>query len=474
MHATGAHMDKAGTDAPLDPAARAALVACCALLVLCVAAGGSSQEQGTGVFVARLAALPLIAWGAWRLLHEPGGPVRHAWLAFAALVFALPLLQALAPAGLAGGDGRDALARDLALVGAAAPAHWSLAPVASLEAAFALLPALALFLLALGLPRAALRRLAQLVVVLAMASLLLGLAQLGAPRESALNPYPQWAPAMNGVFANPNHQATLLVVAATLACARLVMVVGAWPEGRPHRVVHGVGAALVMLLAAVALPLTGSRAGVVLIILACALVVAAHWPAWRGGRRSRMALVASLALAGLALFLALRWMQVEAIDELRGPLRAVTGEVAARFAPLGAGVGSYVPVFEQEAPRELLMGNYVNHAHNEYAQWWLEAGVPAIMAMLLGAWALALAVAGLLRRPPQARGLGVTAVVALGAVLAHSLVDYPLRTPALLAVAAVLAGIAAAEAARGRSGRSKAKAAQSARSTPTLQGESVR
>jgi len=151
-------------------------------------------------------------------------------------------------------------------------------------------------------------------------------------------------------------------------------------------------------------------------------------------------------------------MQVEAIDELRGPLRALTGEIAARFAPLGAGLGSYVPVFEQEAPRGLLMDSFVNHAHNEYAQWWLEAGVPAMLAMALGAAALALTLRGLLRQPPQARGLGVTALVALGAILAHSLVDYPLRTPALLAVAAALAGIAAAQAGH----------------TKTLEGDAVR
>lgn len=426
---------------------RAGLVATGALLVLCLSSGGSSQESGAGVFAAQLLALPLLAWAGWRLLHERPGATGLAWLAFAAVLAALPLLQALLPDAVAGGAGRAALEADLARFDLPPPARWSLAPVASLEAFFHLLPALAVFAMTLSLPRAAHRALAQLVVAMAMASLLLGIAQLGAPQESPLNPYPQWAPAMNGVFANPNHQATLLVVAATLACARLAMVLGAWPADRPHRVAHGVAAALVMLLAAAALPLTGSRAGVVLVILACALVVAAHWPAWRGGRGSRIALAASLGVAALALFLALRWMQVEAIDELRGPLRALTGEIGARFAPMGAGVGAYVPLFEQEAPRELLMGSYVNHAHNEYAQWWLEAGLAAGAAMALGAVVLALSLRGLLRQPAQARGLGITALVALGAILAHSLVDYPLRTPALLAVAAALAGIAAGQAA---------------------------
>ncbi|HEY4530696.1 MAG TPA: O-antigen ligase family protein [Luteimonas sp.] len=458
MH--GADADSEHGAHRLDPQSRVGLVAVCMLLALCVVSGGSSQESGAGVLAAQLIALPLLAWAGWRLLHggrDTSGLHLHAWLAFASVLFAIPMLQAALPASLAGGEGRAALAADLALFDVARPGRWSLAPAASRAAAFQLLPALAIFAMALSLPHAAQRRLAQLIVVLAVASLLLGVAQLGAPKESALNPYPRWSPAMNGFFANPNHQATLLVVAATLACARLAMVVGAWRPGRPHRVAHGVVSALVMLLAAVALPLTGSRAGVVLMILACALVVLAHWPAWRGGLRSRAVLVASMLIAAAALFLSLRWMQVEAIDELRGPLRALTGDIAARFAPMGAGVGSYVPVFEQEAPRGLLMANYVNHAHNEYAQWWLEAGVPAVIAMLLGAAALALCLRILLRQPAHVRGLGITALVALGAILAHSLVDYPLRTPAMLAVAAALAGIAAGQAAQGGATRNSGR-----------------
>ncbi|MGY1529595.1 O-antigen ligase family protein [Luteimonas sp. A649] len=466
----GAHQH----DSTLDLQARMGLAAACVLVALCVMTGGSSQESSGGDFVAQLLALPLLAWAGWRLLRRPGSPVHGAWLAFAVALVAIPLLQAVLPASVAGGAGRAALAGDLAQFGAQAPAHWSLAPAATRAALFHLLPALAVFAMVLSLPHAAQRRVVQLVVVLAMASLLLGIAQLGAPPESALNPYPQWKPAMNGFFANPNHQATLLVVAATLACSRLAMAIGAWPQDRPHRVVHAVVAALVMLLAAVALPLTGSRAGVILIILASALVVAAHWPAWRGGTRSRMALAATLGVAALALFLALRWMQVDAVDELRAPLRAVTGDIAARFAPMGAGVGSYVPVFEQEAPRDLLMGNYVNHAHNEYSQWWLEAGVPAILAMLLGAAALALTLHGLLKQSAHARGLGMTALVALGAVLAHSVVDYPLRTPALLAVAAALAAIAASQAATGGNRRSIAKPSDTPEASLTLHGDNIR
>jgi O-antigen ligase len=443
-------MPGSATSSVLSTTDRSAIVALTAtgvLLALCLVTGGSSQESGAGVLTAQAFSLPLIGWAGWRLLHRHIGPVQIAWLAFAGALAAIPFLQAIVPASIAeDAGGREALGADLVLFGIGAPPLWSLAPIASAEAALALLPALAIFWMSFTLTSAARRHLALLIMLLAMASLLLGVAQLGAPQESSLNPYPQWKPAMSGFFANPNHQASLLVVAATLACARLVTALGAWTSGRPRHVLRAVFATLVILLAAAALPLTGSRAGVALMILSIALVTATHGPAWRGGKRTRIMLAGSLALAVIGLLLAIRWMQVDAIDELRAPLRAATTEIAARFLPLGAGLGSYMPLFEQEAERSWLLDQYVNHAHNEYTQWWLEAGVPALFAGALGILAITLTFRDLWRSPAGTGSLGVTCLLALGAVLAHSLVDYPLRTPAMLAVAAALAGIAAAQA----------------------------
>src|SRR5699024_8904041 len=106
-------------------------------------------------------------------------------------------------------------------------------------------------------------------------------------------------------------------------------------------------------------------------------------------------------------FATLRWMQVEAVRELRGPMREATLEVAGAHAPLGSGMGSFVPVFEQATSHQLLMPSYVNHAHNEYAQWLLEAGVLALPAFALAALALILAVRVLVRLPPSVRSGGL-------------------------------------------------------------------
>src|SRR5690606_30995490 len=307
-----------------------------------------------------------------------------------------------------------------------------------------LLPALAVFGLVLALPAHLHRSLAWWIAALAMASLLLGILQLGAPQESPLNPYPQWRPAMNGFFANPNHQATLLVVAGVLAAGWLFHA-PAWEhrreQGRGRHVASMVAAGAVVVLAIGALPLTGSRAGVIIFILALAAVVATQ--RWRlPGRRSRNALVSgSAAAAALGVFAAMRWMRVDAAQELRQPLRQATLDVAAAHAPLGSGAGTFVPVFEQATSAELLMPNYVNHAHNEYAQWLLEAGLLAIPAMAFAAVALFAAARALLRLPPPGRVPGVCALLALLAIVGHSFVDYPLRTPAMLAVAAALAGL---------------------------------
>jgi O-antigen ligase len=112
-------------------------------------------------------------------------------------------------------------------------------------------------------------------------------------------------------------------------------------------------------------------------------------------------------------------------------------------APLGAGVGSFVEWFGQAAPVELTQRTYYfNHAHNEYAQWWLESGVLAVVSVL--------GVLGLLAccfpRAPITSAMGdhgVAVAAWLGCVLMlmQSWVDYPLRTPALMAVAGLLAGI---------------------------------
>src|SRR5690606_18299394 len=84
---------------------------------------------------------------------------------------------------------------------------------------------------------------------------------------------------------------------------------------------------------------------------------------------------------------------------------------------------------------------YVNHVHNEYLQWWMEAGWLGALVAVFAMAILALASVRALRRGAPDRVAAVAAVFGITAMLLHSWADYPLRTGSLAAVAGVLGGI---------------------------------
>ena len=139
---------------------------------------------------------------------------------------------------------------------------------------------------------------------------------------------------------------------------------------------------------------------------------------------------------------AMGWMAIDQAEELRHAMATATRAMAIDNAPLGSGIGSFIDVFAQAAPESLQLANYVNHAHNEYVQWMLVGGLPAMLVLVLVA--AVLLVAGW--RIVRLRGHGLdtrmaaSAFVAILAVLAHSWADYPLRTLTLMTTTAALAG----------------------------------
>jgi O-antigen ligase len=104
----------------------------------------------------------------------------------------------------------------------------------------------------------------------------------------------------------------------------------------------------------------------------------------------------------------------------------------------GFGLGTWPSVYPAYARFD--NGLAANHAHNDWAEWAVEGGLPfvALMAML-AIWSVRPALDSLW-------GIGVLAV------FAHSLVDYPLREPALAALFFLMMGaLAGREAGRAAS-----------------------
>lgn len=230
-----------------------------------------------------------------------------------------------------------------------------------------------------------------------------------------------------GPFAYYNQFAAFLEPALALAIAASI-----WDHRRP----------LVWVLVAAALfacvVAGGSRAGS---ILCLALLMVLPLVAFARGRMRTRAL-AQVAILGFVsatvLVGVVGWEKIW--QRLQEPhpyaLRAnlVRSSLAmVRDRPLtGFGLGAWSSAYPAYARYD--DGTFVNQAHNDWAQWAAEGGVPFFLVMLIGVATLA--------RPAWRSlwGLG------LMAVFLHALVDYPFeQRPALAAYFFALAGVLAAE-----------------------------
>jgi len=182
----------------------------------------------------------------------------------------------------------------------------------------------------------------------------------------------------------------------------------------------------------------GSRAGSILCL--ALLVVIPAMAAWRGWIAPRdLGRIAALALAsGAALAMVTGWENTWQRLQERNPysLRAdlLRSSVAmTRDRPLtGFGLGAWPSAYPGYARYD--DGTFVNQAHNDWAQWAVEGGIPFL--------ALMLAVVALLARPAirSLWGLGLIAV------FVHAWIDYPFeQRPALAAFLFAMAGALCAE-----------------------------
>jgi O-antigen ligase len=258
-----------------------------------------------------------------------------------------------------------------------------------------------------------------------------------------------------GFFANRNHFAAQLYITLAFAAvwisaaARAITRRGAMKTASALSIA---GAAALLIVITVGLALTRSRAGLILAMAAVlavgimALVTAprdgaAKRAAWSSARTVLLALGVAVLLAaqfGLAR-VATRFDGGSVLDDLRVPLNITTFRAAWSALPFGTGLGSFVPVYAAvEKPADAFAG-YANRAHNDLAELLLETGIGGLALLLLFlVWYIPRAVA-VWRAPaddanPTAVDLERAATLVIALVLAHSLVDYPLRTTAVSAL----------------------------------------
>lgn len=342
--------------------------------------------------------------------------------------------------------GRELPAKIMALVGEdpAAGKGWlaiSLAPRRTLQALPMLLPVAALTIWGAGAPPVAARWLARLIVALAVLSGMVGLLQFAGldayPRRTAHAGY------ATGFFTNRNHLGTLLAIAIAL-----VPLAAPWPDPARwtarQRTLVTLGAIMLFLLGLA----TVSRAGLVLCALAALVMML--WSSRQARGTSAPLRTVPTMFAWLSIVIGLTLLFVPSLpivgritdsaDDYRTVIWNNTQIALVQYWPFGSGIGTFTAVYNGVEDLDRMNAGFANEAHNEYLQILLEGGLG--LGLLL-AVILAIFLAGLVRVRPAAELMTAyrASALAIIIVLLHALVDYPVRSYALLLPVVAISGI---------------------------------
>jgi O-antigen ligase len=409
-------------------------------LLLCLIIGGSAQGIW-GNMVLQLIGVAIIAWAAISGNGEPIVQPARQLLGLAILALAVVAIQLapLPPALWQHLGGRERIADGYRVLGLALPAlPSSLTPYKTLDSVLGIIPPLAVFCAIVRLKAYRGSFMAVALVAGAVAGILLGALQVSSsvPTESPWYLYSETNPGYAvGFFANANHMATLLVIALPFLAALAAAAKGASIQRYSAFIVLTASAGLVIL---VGVALNGSLAayGLVLPVLAAsALIIVPRGSAMR----SALIVIAAVLLAVAIAFIATSSIGSSSLGseaatsvQSRQDILATTMRGVKDYFSLGSGLGSFRDVYPLYEDSVRVGGTYVVHAHNDYAELALELGCGGIVLLILFLlwWGAAL------RRVWAMVGSGSfarAASVASAAILAHSLVDFPLRTAAVSA-----------------------------------------
>ena len=421
---------------------RAWMVIAPAYLVACLVLGGASAAGALANTLLQLGAIALLVLMVWaNRVHIPPEARPLAWivLAFAALVALtlVPLPFTLWAALPYRAEIAEAF-RLMAIPVQSLPV--SLAPDATITSALSILPPLAMFLLMAQLPNEGRRRIAAVVIIMALASLALGAFQLLGGAGSPLRFYEITnAGRPVGLFANINHQATLLLCA--LPCAGYLAARLAARTERSERSGGAIFAVMSLIFLAVGIAATGSMAGYGLFFPAAfgtlliyrRTIAARITGRWRAGLVVLLVLFVGLALAG-PLSQETLGSKFNKSPVSRQVFAATTTEAIAESWPVGTGLGTFADVYRRfEDPARPIV-EYTNHAHNDYLEIALELGLLGVLITIaFFLWWLARS-RHAWRTDTAGAALARTGSIIIGIILLHSLVDYPLRTSAMAAV----------------------------------------
>ncbi len=235
-----------------------------------------------------------------------------------------------------------------------------------------------------------------------------------------------------GTLVNRNHYAALLELCVPVLLARH------WLARRSRTDPTGLTALTVIggVVMGLALLSSHSRAGVAGLVLALTITAALAPPDGEGRHGRRIVLV----LGGVVLLYG-AWVGLEPVlsrfaqlagapDDVRIAIWSDTTRLVADFPLTGTGAGTFEAIFPAYRHATTDQLGYA-HAHQDFLELAAEGGLVAIGLAVAAGWGFARLVGPTLGRRRR-RSLPLAALLgALGGLLAHAMVDFPLHIPGL-------------------------------------------
>jgi O-antigen ligase len=334
----------------------------------------------------------------------------------------------------------------------------SIVPSATEAGWLALLPPLACFVAVQWLVPGHVVRLLLAMTIFAGLEALLGLLQVRAGRDSIF----YWLSDVayrtaSGTFVNHNHFAAMIAMMLPVVIGLLVFTIRYGhrrarpstfafdPDALSQRIIVFLAAVLMLL----ALLFSGSRAGIATALagLAFSSLLLARA---RSGMKHANLIVGALVIVGIAvaaligvspLLSGITPEQLALSGQGRIALSAATLRAAIDFLPFGSGLSTFADVFPRYQVE--VFGGFIDHAHNDYLQFFMEMGLAAPVVVALALAAYVMRMSELLRRETSRSFivLQIAAGVALLPMILHSMFDFAIHMPSNAMWFAALAGV---------------------------------
>ena len=430
------------------------------LLVMATIFSGGGRGYPLGEMVVELSAIPVLALIFWNRLPVVNKQVyRVPLMLFAALSLLLFLqIIPLPPSIWQALPGRENLSEIARLAGQQDNwRSWSIDPQTTFRAWLSLIVPFAVLLAVMRLNNLQIKWLVALVIIMAAVNLLVGVMQITSGGQSFYAYKNSHMGLPLGFFANRNHIALYLLIALVLSSSLLTAPKTLWAKSENHARLSS-NAIIGIMAAGIAFSFgilaTNSRTVIALLVPAILFLIYLAIPS----KHRKFAFIGSVAgtaiIAAMFVFLA-RTRQSGIVNQLferfgqdedhRFEFWPDSLNALWAYFPFGTGMATFEAAFKPHESLEIVGTHFVNSAHNEYIEIGVESGIfglilVAVFLLWLGRRIISIVSSKIANRE---QWIAIHAAFCMVLVSLHSLIDYPTRRLAMMAVCGLLIAVIA-------------------------------